>query len=114
MQEKLSKIIIILLILLSLGYFIYSHIFKENIIIVDSNEDIKKIDSLESVIDSLSLKKELLDKEIDTIYFTIYKNTQKYEENCSVILDNDIIENYEFFSKYVNQYKSRYDSINNF
>lgn len=106
---------IILGLFLLIGFLFYKEVYKnDSIDEVNPEKFINKIDSLELVIDSLSIKKEIIEKEIDTVYIEIHNNDLKYEENCSIILNNDVNEDYKFFSNYIEQYKSRFDSINSF
>lgn len=113
---KIKQICIISILLILLGYIIYVNIpTKETPIVVDNEQELlNKIDSLELIIDSNSIKKDSIDKEIDTVYVTIIKNNHNYEENRNNILDNNVVEDYKFFSDYIDKYKSRHNSINNF
>lgn len=106
---------IILGLFLLIGFLFYKEVYKnDSIDEVNPEKFINKIDSLELIVDSLSIKKEIIEKEIDTVYIEIHNNNLKYEENYNTILDNDVNEDYKFFSNYIEQYKSRFDSINSF
>ena len=107
-KETGYKIIIIIILIVSL-YFIYFN-KPEN----SSNEFINKIDSLECLVNKLSKVKDSIDIEIDTITVQIFENKVQYEKEYNNILDNDISEDYVFFSEYINKFKSRHDSINKF
>lgn len=115
MQKKVVNILVGILLALIIGFHIHILFFKKPIIEEKTpTEFIEKIDSLEYIIDSISIEKEKINEKIDTVYFKIYKNNLKYEETRDIIVNNNVDEDYLFFSKYIEYYKSRYDSINNF
>lgn len=80
----------------------------------DVSEYIKKIQFLESQIDSISALNNKIDQKIDTITITIEKTYIQYEKDRNTILNNTTDEDYEFFLQYIRSNSSRLDSINNF
>lgn len=80
---------------------------------IDISNDIKSIESTQSKIDSLTIVRDSIDKQIDTITITIEKTYIQYEKDRNIILNNNINEDYMFFSDYVEQQSSRLDSIYN-
>lgn len=72
------------------------------------------IDSLQQEINTISKKRDSIDQRIDTVTVTIEKTRIQYEKDYNTILNNTINEDYMFFTEYVRDYKSRFDSSNNF
>lgn len=111
-MQKVWKVILILSIAtnLVLGFILLD---KPSMYSTDSKVYIKKIDSLESVIDSLGIRRDSIKGEIDTIRIYLDKVNTNYEEDRSVIINNSVSDDYLFFSEYLERNKARLDSINN-
>lgn len=111
-MQKVWKVILVLSIAtnLVLGFILLD---KPRMNPTDSKVYIKKIDSLESVIDSLGIKRDSIKEEIDTVRIYLDKVNASYEEDRSVIINNSVSDDYLFFSEYLERNKTRLDSINN-
>lgn len=111
-MQKVWKVILVLSIAtnLVLGFILLD---KPHMNPTDSKVYIKKIDSLESVIDSLGIKRDSIKEEIDTVRIYLDKVNAGYEEDRSVIINNSVSDDYLFFSEYLERNKTRLDSINN-
>ena len=109
------KLIIKLFMVILMCLFIYCYFYKtSNNVDDESIKLVNKIDSLNIIIDSLSLKRTNIDKKIDTIYINLDNNDLEYEKNYNNIINNNVSEDYMFFSEYINNYKSRYNRYYNF
>lgn len=87
---------------------------KEKCNIINTNEYINKIDSLQTEINNISILKDSIDQKIDTVTITIEKIHIEYEKDYNNIINNNTSEDYMFFLNYIRNNKSRLDSINNF
>ena len=98
-MQKVWKVILVLSIAtnLVLGFILLD---KPRMNPTDSKVYIKKIDSLESVIDSLGIKRDSIKEEIDTVRIYLDKVNASYEEDRSVIINNSVSDDYLFFSEY--------------
>lgn len=111
-MQKVWKVILVLSIAtnLVLGFILFD---KPHMNPTDSKVYVKKIDSLESVIDSLGIRRDSIKGKIDTVRIYLDKVNASYEEDRSVIINNSVIDDYLFFSEYLERNKARLDSINN-
>ena len=109
-MQKGWKVILSISILINL-FLTFILLSKPNT--TDSKVYTKKIDSLESVIGNLNVRKDSIRERIDTIEVFLDKVIMSYEEDRNVIVNNSIIEDYLFFSEYLKRNKERFDSIYN-
>lgn len=112
-MQKVYKIILALSILINLILLFIVCERTVNTKGIDKGVYLNKIDSLEYKIDSLKSYIPGIKEKIDTVYIKIHENNDEYEENCSIIYNNSVLDNYDFFVKYIEEYNSRYNSINN-
>jgi peptidoglycan hydrolase CwlO-like protein len=111
MKKALSIAIIIigLLLVYILCNWYYTH--KTN---ADSIDYVEQIDSIESALDDLQVKKDSTNSQIEAIVIKIKENSDKYEKVSNTIINNTPTDDYLFFSNYINSNKSRLDSLYNF
>jgi outer membrane lipoprotein-sorting protein len=109
-MKKNWIIIFLIIVIIFLNYCLFK---SNNTTISDSTEYIEKIDSLESEIDSLNnIRNDILER-VDTIYVKLNNINSEHEKNVSIIVNNDIDEDYSFFLEYIRNNKSRLDSMYN-
>ena len=111
-MQKAIRITLIISIIANivLGYLLLS----PNNTTIDSSEYTNKIDSLESSLTIIKNYRDSLRDRIDTVYINLKENKLQYEEDLNIIINNSVTDDYIFFSDYLKNYFSRYDSINNF
>lgn len=111
-MSKWSEIILIVISVCNLIF---------GIIIVSTPLDVKpitdpyinKIDSLEVELNYWKCKKDSVNNVIDSVNSYFYLIEKDYDETRNNIINNSVSEDYIFFSNYLNQNRSRLDSINN-
>lgn len=110
-MQKVQKVILVISLVTNVffGLLIFNST-KEN---TDSREYIEKIDSLESEISYLILKKDSIRKQIDTVYVSLNETEKDYEEIRDIVINNSTSEDYLFFTEYIKRNRARLDSINN-
>ena len=112
-MQKVWKIILVISIIANI---ILVFILSVDPKTIETNLDVytEKIDSLESEILNLRQTKDSIRSLIDTVFVEIRNNEEYYEKIRDTILSNSVSEDYLFFTEYLNQYRERHDSINNF
>lgn len=110
-MQKGWKIILVISIIVNIA-FTCTYFFKEESQI-DSTEFIERIDSLESICDSLKRNRDTIEIRIRTIDKEIEVGRREYEETRNTIINNSINDDYLFFINYLESYRERLDSINN-
>lgn len=88
--------------------------FRSSTVNSNSNIFIAQIDSLESELAKIRIKRDSVNKEIDTVYVKLKVVEKQYEEKYNNILSNSTSDDYVFFTDYLERNKARLDSINNF
>lgn len=101
-MRKVINIAFILSIILNL---ILGSILLKNNVTVDSEEYLSKIDSLESIITDLHNRKDSIRLEIDTVYSELKEVQIKYEKDSNIIINNSILDDYYFFTRYLENYR---------
>lgn len=112
-MQRIKEIILILSIITNvvLGYILYSNSSKAE---SDSKEFIAKIDSLELELSNIEVKRDSVNKKIDTVFVKLTVIEKEYEKKYINILSNSTGDDYVFFTDYLERNKERLDSINNF
>ena len=107
-MRKAEKVILIFFIFtsLALGYIL----FKPEKQTPDYS---KRIDSLESELSSIKIKRDSIAERIDTTIIKIKQNEKSYKETISNIVNNTTSDDYIFFINYLKWNRERFDSINN-
>lgn len=110
-MQKAWKIILAISLTtnLLLGYILYS---RQNTLSPNPDEFIERIDSLELELNVLREQKDSIRVRIDTTFVEIATNTKKYEEARYTIINNSVIDDYIFFTEYLESNRERLDSIN--
>lgn len=108
-MQKIWKVILTISIAINLvlGVILLD---KPNTSLTDSEVYIKRIDSLELVLDSLNIRRDSIKERIDTVEILLDKIIVKYEKDRNIIINNSVIDDYLFFTEYL---KTRFDSCNN-
>lgn len=101
-MRKVINIAFILSIILNL---ILGSILLKNNVTVDSEEYLSRIDSLESIIIDLHNRKDSIRLEIDTVYSELKEVQIKYEKDSNIIINNSILDDYYFFTRYLENYR---------
>ena len=105
---------IICIVSIIINIILVSILFTRNHNRIDTSKYINKIDSLELEISNLEVKKDSIDKKIDTVFVQLKVVEKEYEEKYIDILNNNTSDDYIFFSDYIKRNRERLDSINNF
>lgn len=105
-----KTVIIIVLIITNLvsGYVIFKP--KKQIQV---QEYINKIDSLETELSSIKIKRDSIRERIDTIIVRIKQNEKIYKDTIISINNNSTNHDYVFFTEYLKWNSNRLNSINN-
>lgn len=106
MKDKTVIFLIIVGTLLFMGFQQYMILNRNPII--DDELLLKKLDNLETKIDSLSIKKDSIQTIIVEIEKTIDKNHKNYEKVVNTILNNDDSTNYVWAKQYIEQYRLKH------
>lgn len=111
-MQKAWKAVLILSITinLALGFILLSRPRSEE---PDFSIYTERIDSLELELSTLRQTRDSVRSSIDTITIKISDNEKNYEEIRDIILSNSVNDDYVFFTEYLRQYKTRFDSIDN-
>ena len=112
-MNNIIKSILVILGLIAV-YCIYKAYTTDSTIVIDPKETLQKIDSLQNTINILQKRKDSIQVKVDTIKTEIKENEKKYVQISNTIVRNTPTEDYKFFSEYIEQNKSRLDSIYNF
>ena len=101
-MQKVTNVILVLSIIVNiiLGFIILKT--KKQI-----PEHSKKIDTLESVISNIKIKRDTIKERINTIKIKIKENDKYYKENVSVIINNNVSDDYIFFINYLEWNRKR-------
>lgn len=106
------KILAVLIILWAIAVCLFCYFYSSKAPTTQNpDEFIKKIDSLDSKIDSVYVIGDSIREKIDTVYIKLEDNNKYYEENFNRVINNDASEDYVFFLNYINANRARLDSI---
>lgn len=111
-MQKVWKVILSISLVANIGFgiIVFKPEHKEEL---DPREYTSKIDSLGSVISSISNKRDSIREVIDTVYADLSKTEKEYEEVRDIIISNSTSDDYIFFTEYLERNRERLDSINN-
>ena len=100
-KDILFKIIVIIFIVLSIGFYIKLADFHP----VDKDELLlKKITELELKIDSLNNKKDSIRSVIDSTHVKIVENEKHYQERVNTIITQPLSLDSQYISDYIGRY----------
>lgn len=108
MKDKYIYILIVILVILE-NFFIWFYITDK--LNERDNTFIKKIDNIESQVNSLQPKKDSIRMTIDSTGIKIINNEQHYQEVINTIISQPTTSDYEFIRGYIRQYGSQKDSF---
>lgn len=94
------------------GHYIWPN--KNTSKLPNVDEYLNRINTLESIVDSLESRKVYIDHKIDTVEIIIEKINGQYKEDYNTIINNTPTEDYLFFVEYIKCNRERLDSINIF
>lgn len=104
-MRKVTNVILVLSIIVNiiLGFIILKP--KKQI-----QESSKKIDTLESVISDIKIKRDTIKERINTVTIKIKENDKYYKENVNAIISNNANDDYIFFINYLEWNRKRFDN----
>ena len=104
-MQKVTNVILVLSIIVNiiLGFIILKP--KKQI-----QEHSKKIDTLESVISNIRIKRDTIKERINTVTTKIKENDKYYKENINAIINNNVGDDYIFFINYLEWNRKRLDN----